>query len=99
FRVIAVGGTAHSTSASKRSLNPTPVLAEQHTIGINVPAATARTISASSCSAVGSSPSKYFIISSSSTSIIDSMRDVWISLGLTSAPATLPGGFNVLATP
>jgi hypothetical protein len=53
-----------------------PAFAEQHTIGISVPSFTARTIKLASFSADGSSPSKYFIISSSSTSMIDSMSAV-----------------------
>ena len=62
--------TAASTSSS--SSRPTPVLVETQTIGVSVPCRTASTISRSSSSFDGISPSKYFSITASSTSMIDS---------------------------
>ncbi len=57
-RWTALGGRPQKTRASSSSFTPTPVLAEQQTMGISVPPATAWTISRASSSSLGSTPSK-----------------------------------------
>ena len=76
-----------ATSTSSSSSTPTPVLVETQTIGVSVPCRTASAQSRSSSSFDGISPSKYFSITASSTSMIDSITDSLSSAGSISAPA------------
>ena len=93
------GEGQHMTTASSNSVTPTPVFPEQQTIGTRLPSATARTISLESSSSVGGFPSKYLSITSSSTSMMDSISGSLILVGSTNAPAVSSGTWSVLMTP
>ena len=97
-RARLVGLSPKLLTASKSSSIPTSALEEQHRMGISEPAATAWTASLARASSEGTSPSKYFSITSSSTSIIDSINASRISLGSTKAPSASLG-CKVLTTP
>ena len=73
----------HCASTSSSSSTPTPVLVETQTIGVSVPCRDrldAQPLDSSSVD--GISPSKYFSITASSTSMIDSISDSLIDFGI-----------------
>ncbi len=74
-RGTAVGGSDACASTASSSSRPTPIFVETQTIGVSVPCRTASAHSRCSSSFDGISPSRYFSITASSASMIDSNTD------------------------